>query len=187
MNKYRTKVDLKQGHRGSQSGRRFLGLLCLAVAGVAAGAVPVEAQRPDGLLRVEQAYFNGAIVTFLQPSVTSSKPNQGQFACFELGPDFSEGNRAAAAPPLYIILAPGVTQDSCPDGSLQHDHVLSTAPGFRGYTGSWSLVLVLPTNTFIPAEIPFTSAAQVAAAAAAGRVVLMETTTRMVAPVIGGN
>jgi hypothetical protein len=28
------------------------------------------------LLRVEEAYFHGRIVAFLQPSVTSSNPNQ---------------------------------------------------------------------------------------------------------------
>lgn len=166
--------------------RRLRFALAAAAAAVVTGAVPAAAQPPLGQLAVETAYFEGQTVHFLQPSVTSSNPNQGEFACFRLGPDLSGGNRAAAAPPLYVILAPGATQHSCPDGSLRHDHVLSTAPGHPGYTGAWTLVLVLPTGAFLAADMPFTSVADVQAAAGAGRVALVDTGVRMIAPVVGG-
>jgi hypothetical protein len=166
--------------------RRLFWVLAVGAAALVTGAVPVAAQPPVGQLSVETGYYEGHTVTFLQPSVTSSNPNQGQFACFQLGPDLSGGNRAATAPPLYVIIAPGATQHSCPDGSLRHDHVLSAAPGSPGYTAAWSLVLVLPTDAFVPAEMPFTSVAAVQAAAAAGHVTLVETGVRMIAPVVGG-
>lgn len=165
---------------------RVFWVLAVGAVSLVAGAVPVAAQPPAGQLGVETGYYDGHTVTFLQPSATSSNPNQGQFFCFPLGPDLSGGNRAAAAPTLYVILAPGATQHSCPDGSLRHDHVLTTAPGSPGYTGAWSLVLVEPTNTFVPAEMPFTSAAAVQAALAAGQVALVETGVRIIAPVVGG-
>lgn len=158
----------------------------IGIGGFAIAALPAAAQPPSSVLRVETGYYDGGTVTFLQPSATSSNPNQGQFACFALGPDLSGGNRSAAAPPLYVIVAPGATQDSCPDGSLRHDHVLSTVPGAPGYTGAWTLVLVLPTAAFVAADMPFTRVAEVEAEAAAGRVTLVDTGVRMIAPVVGG-
>jgi hypothetical protein len=166
--------------------RRIGLVLALCVLALAAGAMPVAAQPPTSQLSVETGYYEGRTVTFLRPAATSSDPNQGEFACFALGPDLSGGNRAAPAPPLYVVIAPGATQHSCPDGSLRHDHVLSTAPGAPGYTASWTLVLVLPTDTFVQADMPLTSVAQVQAEVAAGHVTLVDTGVRMIAPVVGG-
>src|SRR5512142_2081175 len=81
--------------------------------------------------RVEDAFYNGQTVQFIQPAVFSADPNGGTFACFGLGPDLTGTNRSAVTPTLYVILNDFATQDHC-DGdatALRHDHVLSTVPG----------------------------------------------------------
>jgi hypothetical protein len=60
-----------------------------------------------------------------------------------------------------------------PDGQpnvLRHDHVLPVAPGDRGYTGSWTLNLLVEATpgSIDLATHPITTAAQVRAALAAG-------------------
>ena len=135
--------------------------------------------------RVERAYFDGETTAFLQPAATSTDPNQGIFACFNLGPDLAENGRAAPSPPLYVILNPYATQDGCPDGSLAHDHVLSTAPGHPGYSGSWTLVPTVPGPNFDPADMPFTSEAAVQAGVDSGKLLLVQTGVEILAPVVG--
>lgn len=152
--------------------------LASSLAGTAVAAQP----------RVETAWYEGSLVQFLQPAVFSSKPNGGTFACFGLGPDLSRTSRAASTPTLYVILNDWATQDHC-DGdptALRHDHVLSTAPGHPGYTASWQLVLAVPGPNFDPADMPYTSVAQVLAGVAAGELVLAPTGATMIAPVVGG-
>jgi hypothetical protein len=141
-----------------------------------------------GQPRVETGFYNGQTVEFLQPAVFSSKPNGGVFACFGLGPNLAGTSRSANTPNLYVILNDAATQDHC-DGdptALRHDHVLSTAPGRDGYTGSWTLVLAVPGPAFDVADMPFTSVAQVQAAVGAHKLVLVDTGSTMIAPVIGG-
>ncbi len=148
------------------------------VAGTALGGQP----------RVESAFYGGQVVRFLQPAVFSADPNGGTFACFGLGPDLAGTSRSAPTPALYVILNDFATQDHC-DGdatALRHDHVLSTVPGQPGYTGSWSLILAVPGPSFDPADMPFTSVAQVQAGVAAGELVLVDPGVQMIAPVIGG-
>ena len=138
--------------------------------------------------RLEAAWFQGRLVHFVQPAVFSADGNGGSFACFGLGPDLPKTSRSAATPPLYVILNDYATQDHC-DGdatALRHDHVLSTAPGRPGYTGSWALILAVPGPAFDPADMPFTSVAQVQSGVASGELVLVSTGATMIAPVIGG-
>ena len=144
-----------------------------------------------GQLRLEPGWYAGHEVQFIQPSLFSSKPNGGTFACFGLGPDLSGTDRPTA--PLYVIIDPSATQDHC-DGdatALRHDHVLSVAPGDPGYTGAWTLVVLVagPGHTLDLANHPITSADQVRDAMASGLLVQMPTggPVRMVAPVIGGS
>jgi hypothetical protein len=148
------------------------------VAGTAVAAQP----------RVEAGFYNGQVVQFLQPAVFSADPNGGTFACFGLGPNLAETSRSAPTPALYVILNDSATQDHC-DGdatALRHDHVLSTVPGQPGYTGSWSLILAVPGPNFDPADMPYTSVAQVQAGVASGELVLTDVGVQMIAPVIGG-
>ncbi len=159
-----------------------------AAASGAIAAALVAGTAVGGQPRVETAFYNGQIVQFLQPAVFSADPNGGTFACFGLGPNLIETSRSAPTPTLYVILNDFATQDHC-DGdatALRHDHVLSTAPGQPGYTGSWSLILAVPGPAFDPADMPFTSVAQVQAGVAVGELVLVDVGVQMIAPVIGG-
>jgi len=138
--------------------------------------------------RTEAGFFEGSVVHFLQPAVFSSDANQATIACFGLGPDLSTTNRSATAPTLYAILNDYATQDHC-DGdptAARHDHVLSTAPGHPGYTGSWSLVFAVPGPQFVPADMPYTTVAQVLDGVATGHLMLLDTGVQFIAPVIGG-
>jgi hypothetical protein len=116
-------------------------------------------------------------------------------ACFGLGPDLSGIQRPTQ--PLYVIFDATATQDHC-DGQpsvLRHDHVLSVAPGDAGYTGAWTLDLLIEATpgSIDLASTPFTSAAQVRAALAAGTLVDVTSVlapggpVNMIAPVIGGS
>lgn len=148
-----------------------------------------------GSLRIEPGWYDGHQVSFLQPSLFSAKPNGGVLGCFGLGPDMAGINRPTR--PLYVIFDQTATQDHC-DGdptAFRHDHVLSVAPGDPGYTGAWTLVLLVeasPASIDLAAQ-PFTTAEQVTAAIAAGT--LVDVTSlfspnappTMVAPVIGGS
>ncbi len=146
-----------------------------------------------GQLRIEPGWYQDRPVSFLQPSVFSADPNGGTFACFGFGPDLSRVTRPTA--PLYVILDDTATQDHC-DGDptlLRHDHVLSVAPGDPGYTGAWTLVLLVEAtpSSINLAVSPFTDAAQVQAAIAAGTLVdvsaqLAPAPVTMVAPIIEG-
>lgn len=150
---------------------------------------------PGGQLRIERAWYNGHEVTFLQPSVFSANPNGGVLACFGLGPDISSTNRPTQ--PLYVIFDGSATQDHC-DGQpdvLRHDHILPVAPGDPGYTGAWTLTLLVEADpgSIDLARHPITTAAQVHAALAAGTLVDVTSAlapggpVKMVAPVIGGS
>jgi len=146
-----------------------------------------------GALGIEPAWYDGRLTQFLQPSLLSSNPNGGALACYGLGPDLSGIVRPTQ--PLYVIFDPTATQHHCPGqpSLLRHDHVLSAAPGDEGYTGAWTLVLIVETTpgSIDLASHPITSAGEVRADLAAGS--LIDVTSilapggpvRMVAPVIG--
>src|SRR2546421_782586 len=149
--------------------RRMAAVLAIAVAAVV-GHAGAAGAASGGQLRIEPGWYAGHHVSFLQPSLFSSKPNGGTFACFGLGPDLTGINRPTAA--LYVIVDPSATQDHC-DGdptTLRHDHVLSVAPGDPGYTGAWTLVFLVaaPGHTLDLTNHPLTSAAQVQAAMDSG-------------------
>src|SRR5207249_4603520 len=118
-------------------------------AALAAGALTTSLATSTALAgppRLQKAWYEGRLVEFVQPAVFSSDSNGAAFASFGLGPDLSTTGRSANTPTLYVILNDWATQDHC-DGdpaALRHDHVLSTAPGHQGYTGSWALVLAVP-------------------------------------------
>jgi hypothetical protein len=150
---------------------------------------------PGGQLRIEKAWYNGHELTFLQPSLLSANPNGGVLACFGLGPDMAGINRPTQ--PLYVIFDNTATQDHC-DGQpdvFRHDHVLPVAPGDRGYTGAWTLNLLVEATpgSINLATNPITTAAQVRAGLAAGTLIDVTSAlapggpVKMVAPVIGGS
>lgn len=159
-----------------------------AVAASAIAAALVAGTAVAAQPRVEDGFYDGQVVQFLQPAVFSADPNGATFACFGLGPNLANTSRSATTPTLYVILNDFATQDHC-DGNasaLRHDHVLSTAPGHPGYTGSWSLVLAVPGPHFDATNMPYTSVAAVQAGVASGELVLQDVGVQMIAPVIGG-
>jgi hypothetical protein len=173
--------------------RHGIALVAIVVVGAAIGAAAAAAGS-GGSLRIEPGWYDGHQVSFLQPSLFSAKPNGGVLGCFGLGPDLAGISRPTQ--PLYVIFDQTATQDHC-DGdptAFRHDHVLSVAPGDPGYTGAWTLVLLVEAN---PSSIdlatqPFTTAQQVKAAIAAGTLIDVtsvfapDAPPTMVAPVIGG-
>jgi hypothetical protein len=147
-----------------------------------------------GQVRVEPGWYAGHEVAFLQPSLFSAKPNGGVLGCFGLGPDMAGIDRPTR--PLYVVFDDTAVQDHCdgqPD-AFRHEHVLSSAPGDPGYTGAWTLVLLVeatPGSIDLGAH-PFTTEQQVLAALAAGTLVDVTSVfapdgpVSMVAPVISG-
>ena len=173
--------------------RHRIAIAAVAVLGATVAAAGAGAGR-GGNLRIEPGWYEGHQVTFLQPSLFSASPNGGVLGCFGLGPDLAGIDRPTS--PLYVVFDQTATQDHC-DGdptAFRHDHVLSVAPGDPGYTGAWTLVLLVeatPGSIDLAAH-PFTTAQQVTAAIAAGT--LVDVTSRfspdaaptMVGPVVGG-
>lgn len=170
--------------------RIVVGAVAVLVAAVAAGTAGAGS---GGSLRIEPAWYAGHPVSFLQPSLFSANPNGGVLGCFGLGPDLTGINRPTS--PLYVIFDQTAIQDHCDGdpGAFRHEHVLSVAPGDPGYTGAWTLVLLVEAD---PGSIdlgtqPFTTAEQVRTAIAAGTLVDVtpvfspDAAPTMVAPVIG--
>ncbi len=166
--------------------RRLMIALLLGATFLLLGGGTATALAPPGTLEYEPSYYEGQTVVLQIPSATSANPNQAHFACFALGPDLSTAGRDAPAPTLYVILAPGATQVACPDGTLQHDHVLSAAPGTSEYTGAWTIVLAVPGPAFDVTKMPYTSVAAVETGVATGELTLVDTGIVFLAPIVGG-
>jgi hypothetical protein len=158
-------------------------LLC-AVFLVGTGVSALAGGPPPDQVELEPSYYEGEVYLLAIPSAKSANPNQATFACFSLGPDLTDQETGPFGT-LYVILAPGATQVACPDGSLQHDHVLSAVPGVDGYVPRWLIILAVPGPAFGPAIMPVTSVAGVQAAAEAGQLELVDTGIVFDAPVIG--
>lgn len=171
--------------------------LAIAAAALALVVLPAGAAYAGsgGQLRIEKAWYHGSEVSFLQPSVFSANSNGGTLACFGLGPDLTGIDRPTQ--PLYVVFDDTATQDHC-DGqpnALRHDHILPVAPGDPGYTGAWTLVLLVEASpgSIDLATHPFTSAAQVHNAIATGQLIDVTAVlapngpVSMIAPVIGGS
>jgi len=159
--------------------RKLATAIVLSAVAIAIAVVPAAARS------VEDAYYNGRVVQFQLPSSASANPNQTIIGCYHAGPNITAASRPAPAN-LYALFVPGVTQHSCPDGSLAHDHVLSAVPGSPGYSAAWALIQVVPGPNFSVADMPYTSEAAVLAGAAAGKLVLIPTGITLLAPVVGG-
>ena len=171
-------------------------LLTAAMAALATVGLTAPAHAASGgQLRIEPGWYAGHEVSFLQPSVFSAKPNGGTLLCFDLGPNLTGIARPTA--PLYVIIDPTATQDHCDGdaGTLRHDHILSVAPGDAGYTGAWTLVLLVEATpgSIDLATHPFTTAAQVRDGIDTGQLIDVTSTlapggpVKMIAPVIGGS
>jgi hypothetical protein len=158
-------------------------LLCAAFLLHPASLAAADGPPPDQL-ELEPSYYNGDVYLLAIPSAKSTNPNQAVFACFNLGPDLTD-QQTGPYGTLYVLLAPGATQVACPDGSLQHDHVLSAVPGVEGYVPRWQIILAVPGPAFDSAIMPVTSVAGVEAAVQTGQLELLDTGIIFNAPVLG--
>lgn len=161
---------------------KFRGLLAaVAVAGLVAVlvALPVTAGTST---QYDAAYYEGDEVVMVIPSHTSANPNQFESACFDLGP---QANWPRPTATMYTMFLPGATQAACADGSLRHNHVISTAPGDSDYTGAWRIIRVTRGPNFDIAKMPYTSEGEVLAGAAAGELVLTDTGASVRSLVVG--
>lgn len=122
---------------------------------MAIGATSALATEPY----IESAYYEGDVYQFIIPSATSSNPNQFTIGCFTLGPDHND--QAGATNTFYALFVPGASQESCPDGSFTHDHVLTAVPGDPGYSPFWSVHLLVPGANWAAAQMPIDSEAEV--------------------------
>ncbi len=172
-------MDVSMVPRKSRVGRAFPALV--VATGVVALLVALTATAGSDT-RIDRAYYESNEVTLRIPSALSANPNQFRSGCFDLGPN-EKWPRPTAT--FYILLLPGATLASCADGSLLHDHVISTAPGAAGYNAAWRVVRVTPGRYFDIRKMPYTSEGELLAGAAADELILTDTGKSIRAPVVG--
>ena len=160
-------------------------LFALAIVSAVALAGTGGAQAAGGPY-TEQAYYHGETYTFVIPPSSSANPHQLFVGCLRLGPDMTD-QRTGSVNTFYAIFLPGATQEVCLDGSLRHDHLLTTVPGVPGYSPLWHVIAVTPTPAFDPrvTVMPLTSVEEVGVAVAAGQVELSDTGITFRAAVLG--
>ena len=164
--------------------RRFFGMFAvLVLLTLSIGTVLADT---DLGAASEFAYYNGQLYELRAPSADSNNSNQFTFGCFHLGPNFTDIPTGPTGT-IYAIIAPGASLDSCPDGSLVHDHIISAVPGTPGYTAKWNLEVFVPGPAFDPAIMPVTSEQALMDALGAGQFVTspLPFTVVFMAPVIG--
>lgn len=159
---------------------------CVALAVV----TPTTAHGLHGEPEIFPAYYDDTVVSFMMgPGGNSANPNQvlgGGPNCFGLGPDMSTTSRNADVPIMYAIYVPVATQMSCPDGSLNHDMVLTAIPGDRGYQPAVRISRCTAGPNFALADFPFTSATEVQAGIEAGQLTCFAPGAPVrLAPVVG--
>ena len=85
------------------------------------------------------------------------------------------------------MFVPGATHGgSCADGSFQHNHVLSTAPGDLYYNGAWHVIRVTAGPNFDIAKMPYASENDLLLGVAAGELRLADTGASVRASVVFG-
>lgn len=163
--------------------RLFILFATLTLLALSTNAVMADTESGSAL---EFAYYNGHLYEIQLPSSNSSNPNQFTFACYSLGPDFTD-SPAEPTGTMYAIVAEGASLDSCPDGSNKHDHIVSAVPSTPGYTPEWNIKLVVEGPNFDPGIMPVTSEQELMTAVKAGQLVIgdLPITIIIKAPVIG--
>ena len=121
----------------------------------------------------ESGYYNGRVYSWSFPSGSSNNQNQLIVDCFHLGVDITSRTPSNVGR-LYAVFLDGAHQHSCPDGTILHDHILSSVPGAPEYTTVWDLMEAWPGPNFDPGIMPITSEEALLAAVGAGQVVLID-------------
>lgn len=109
-----------------------------------ANVAPAQETVGNGSL-TEPAAFNGRLcqLQFLgTPSQTSEV-----YAIWNLGHSILDVPFNTARPDLYAVI-PGTMHTDPNYPQLDHDHIVSAAPGVQGYDGTWDVWLVVPGPRF---------------------------------------
>jgi hypothetical protein len=139
-------------------------------AGVGALVAASAALATHGEPEVFPAYYEDHVVlTLMGPAGNSQNPNQEPSVCLGLGPDFRDNTQPADAPFFFTLTAPGATQMYCPDGSRKHDMIVTAVPGDVSYKPIVQMVSCRPGSAFNPADMPYTSEAEVRTGISSGK------------------
>lgn len=96
----------------------------------------------------EPAAYNGRTCELRFPG-TPSRTSEF-YAIWNLGHGILDVPFNTARPDLYAVL-PGTMHTDPNHPELNHDHIVSHAPGVPGYDGTWDVWLVVPGPNFDPA------------------------------------
>ncbi len=107
----------------------------------------IEATQPSALngTLTEPAAYNGRICE-LRFTGTPSQTSEF-YAIWNLGHGILDVPFNTARPDLYAII-PGTMHTDPNHPELNHDHIVSAAPGVPGYDGTWDVWLVVPGPNF---------------------------------------
>lgn len=114
----------------------------LSVLAEASG--PPQAARAAGTL-TEPAAYNGRICELRFPG-TPSRTSEF-FVIWNLGHGILDEPFNTARPDLYAVL-PGTMHRDPEHPELDHDHIVSHAPGVPGYDATWDVWVVVPGPQF---------------------------------------
>jgi hypothetical protein len=104
---------------------------------------------PEGTGTItEQAAYNGTICSLVFPGTPSQTSET--FAIWNFGHAILDVPFDTPRPDLYGIL-PGTMHEVPGYPAFDHDHIVSHAPGDRGYNGTWDVWVVAPGQHFNPA------------------------------------
>lgn len=109
-------------------------------------AGPQDAGMSQGTT-TEPAAYNGSICELLFPGTPSQTAQT--FGIWNLGHAILDVPFDTARPDLYAVL-PGTMHREPGYPQLDHDHIVSSAPGDPGYDGTWDVWVVTPGQNFDP-------------------------------------
>ena len=117
-----------------------------SAAGASAASVPQDAGTSQGTI-TEPAAYDGSICELRFPGTPSQTSET--FVIWNLGHAILNVPFDTARPDLYAVL-PGTMHREPGHPELDHDHIVSHAPGDPGYNGTWDVWVVTPGPNFDP-------------------------------------
>jgi hypothetical protein len=93
----------------------------------------------------EPAAYNGRVCELRFPGTPS--PNAEWYAIWNLGNGILDAPFGTERPDLYAII-PGTMHTDPNYPELDHDHIVSAAPGVPGYNGTWDVYVVVKGPNF---------------------------------------
>lgn len=109
-----------------------------------AASLSADVGTPNGTL-TEPAAYNGRVCELRFPGTPSQTSEF--YAIWNLGHGILDVPFNTARPDLYAVL-PGTMHTDPNHPELNHDHIVSAAPGVPGYNATWDVWLVVPGPHF---------------------------------------